>query len=103
MTEAQQVLARARTALLDGRPHDCAGEVTALEALCADGLSPADAALCAPLLEELRALAMACFEGAASARLALAEALDAAGHLTTYSADGARRRDGGRRQPGAAY
>lgn len=104
MSGPVEALVRARKALLEGRPKDCERELLAFEAILAQ--SPPRATerdRCAGLVRELHRLAEACAEGAASAHRALAEAIEAAGQLTTYDAGGARAHRQARPRAGRAF
>jgi len=104
MSDPREMLCRARQALIEGRPGDCSREIETFERVCMAGTVPAEVLeACALLVAELRALAAACLEGASAARAALGEAIEAAGQLTTYSANGARAHAAPRPRSGNAY
>ncbi|MRX49020.1 hypothetical protein GI374_00925 [Paracoccus sp. S-4012] len=97
-------LVRARKALLEGRPQDCEREILAFEAFLETAPAPAaERERCVRLVRELHGLAQACAEGAASACRTFAEALEAAGQLTTYDSGGARAHRQARPRPGRAF
>lgn len=97
-------LIRAREALLAARPGECEQAIIEFEALCGDDPPTAPVLhACHEQFDELRGLVEASADGVINARETLLQALETAGYLTTYDAQGARALRDSQRQSGPTY